>query len=71
MNIPPPAVALNGIANARLPAWLLPVNWPVRNGEPVTADLRFQAGKISSLLPADPSQDAVGSLWRSGVAGAG
>jgi len=60
MNIPPPAVALNGIANARLPAWLLPANWPVHNGEPVTADLHFQAGKISSLLPADPGKDA---LW--------
>lgn len=65
MNIPPPALALNGIANARLPAWLLPANWPVHNGEPVTADLCFQAGKISSLQPADPSQDV---LWDIGGA---
>nr|WP_129955566.1 cytosine deaminase [Rahnella sp. RFA10(1/100)] len=60
MHIPPPASALNGIANVRLPAWLLPGNWPVKNGEPVTADMRFQAGKITSLMPAAPSQD---DLW--------
>lgn len=65
MNILPPASALNGIANLRLPAWLLPVNWPVQNGEPVTADLRFQAGKIISLLPAEPHQD---DLWNAGGA---
>lgn len=60
MNISPPDALLNGIANVRLPAWLLPVNWPLQNGEPVTADVRFHADKISSLMPAQPYQD---DLW--------
>ena len=60
MNIPDSASPLNGIANVRLPAWLLPVNWPLQMGEPVAADIRFHAGKISSLMPVQPYQD---DLW--------
>ena len=60
MNTPTSASSLNGIANVRLPAWLLPDNWPRHAGEPVTADLRFDAGKISALMPSRPRQD---DLW--------
>ncbi|WP_037431282.1 amidohydrolase family protein [Serratia plymuthica] len=60
MNFPPPASPLSGIANVRLPAWLLPAGWPVHTGEPVTADLRFDAGKIASVTPCQPGQD---DLW--------
>ncbi|PKE29071.1 cytosine deaminase [Rahnella sp. AA] len=60
MNISAPTSPLNGIANVRLPAWLLPGDWPVHAGEPVTADLRFDAGKIASLMPSQPQQD---DLW--------
>lgn len=60
MNIPPPASALNGLGNVRLPAWLLPADWPLHQGEPVTADLRFADGKIASRLPARPAED---DLW--------
>ncbi|AYA06705.1 cytosine deaminase [Rahnella aquatilis] len=60
MNIPTPAATLNGIANVRLPAWLLPDGWPLQAGEPVTADVRFDAGKIASMTPYQPEQD---DLW--------
>lgn len=60
MSISIPTSPLNGIANVRLPAWLLPGDWPVQAGEPVTADLRFDAGKITSLMPSQPQQD---HLW--------
>ncbi|RJF56092.1 cytosine deaminase [Serratia inhibens] len=60
MNIANPASPLKGIANVRLPAWLLPQGWPQLAGEPVTADVRFNAGKISSLTPSQPPQ---GDLW--------
>ncbi|NWK87369.1 amidohydrolase family protein [Raoultella terrigena] len=60
MSISIPTSPLNGIANVRLPAWLLPGDWPVQAGEPVTADLRFDAGKITSLMPSQPQQD---NLW--------
>jgi cytosine deaminase len=60
MNLPDPTTPLNGIANARLPAWLLPAGWPSQAGEPVTADLRFDAGKIASVTPYQPDQN---DLW--------
>jgi cytosine deaminase len=60
MNLPDPTTPLNGIANARLPAWLLPAGWPLQAGEPVTADLRFDAGKIASVTPYQPDQ---ADLW--------
>ncbi|MHA6311863.1 cytosine deaminase [Pantoea sp. USHLN298] len=51
---------LKGIANVRLPAWLLPANWPTEAGEPLLADLRFEDGKIAALTPA--GRDQIG-LW--------
>lgn len=60
MNLPDPTAPLNGIANARLPAWLLPAGWPLQAGEPVTADLRFDTGKIASVTPYQPDQH---DLW--------
>lgn len=60
MNPTQPASPLKGIANVRLPAWLLPNEWPHEQGEPVTADLHFAAGKISLLQPHHPSS---GELW--------
>lgn len=65
------ATALNGIANLRLPAWLLPPSWPQQSGEPATADLRFEDGKISSLTSSHPPQldlwDAQGALALPGM----
>jgi len=60
MNFPSFASPLNGIANVRLPAWLLPAGWPEEAGEPVTADLRIEAGKITSMTPFQPDQN---DLW--------
>lgn len=60
MNIPDTATPLNGITNVRLPAWLLSAGWPLQAGEPVTADLRFEAGKIASVTPYQPDQN---DLW--------
>ncbi|MET3814643.1 cytosine deaminase [Pantoea sp. UYEF8] len=51
---------LAGLASVRLPAWLLPADWPREAGEPVLADLRFAAGKITALTPARPDQS---DLW--------
>lgn len=71
MNMPTPDSAINGIANVRLPAWLLPAGWPLQAGEPLMADLRFDAGKISSLQPARAGQtdlwDACGALALPGL----
>lgn len=60
MSLTQPTSPLAGLANVRLPAWLLPTEWPQQHGEPVTADIRFADGKISSLAPAQPEQ---GELW--------
>lgn len=60
MNFPVPDSPLSGIANVRLPAWLLPAGWPFQAGEPVTADLRFESGQIASVTPYQPEQD---DLW--------
>lgn len=57
MNFPVPDSPLSGIANVRLPAWLLPAGWPFQAGEPVTADLRFKSGQIASVTPYQPEQD--------------
>ncbi|MFS2222813.1 amidohydrolase family protein [Pantoea sp. B65] len=58
MRISLPPTPLQGISNARLPAWALPADWPQQNGEPLTADIRFDAGKISALMPsAQPQPD--------------
>lgn len=35
--------AYSGVTGARLPRWLLPVNWPILDGEPQHATLHFQA----------------------------
>ena len=59
MNCPSDS-PLNGIANVRLPAWLLPDGWPVQAGAPVMADLRFTAGKMASVTPYQPEKD---DLW--------
>ena len=71
MNTATPQSLLNGIANVRLPAWLLPEGWPLNNREPVTADLRFHDGKVVSLHPARPNQsdlwDAQGTLALPGL----
>ncbi|MGB9096767.1 amidohydrolase family protein [Erwinia sp.] len=60
MSLSKPTFPLAGLANVRLPAWLLPADWPQQHGEPVPADIHFTAGKISSLLPAQPEQN---ELW--------
>lgn len=60
MSLSKPEFPLNGLANVRLPLWLLPPEWPTLAGEPVTADLRFSEGKITSLTPSQPPQS---DLW--------
>lgn len=52
--------SLNGISQARLPAWALPDEWPIRNGEPLCADIVFSEGKISSLTPCRGKETAEG-----------
>lgn len=60
MSLTKPTSPLTGLANVRLPAWLLPAEWPQLHGEPVAADIRFAEGKISSLVPSQLEQD---ELW--------
>ncbi|MGQ2998441.1 amidohydrolase family protein [Variovorax sp.] len=37
----------------RLPRWLLPADWPQRDGVPVLARLAIEGGRVQSLRPAD------------------
>jgi cytosine deaminase len=39
------------IRNARLPRWLLPAAWPVKNGEPALAALTLTTARIASVEP--------------------
>lgn len=59
-RLPQPGSPLAGVANVRLPAWLLPADWPQQRGEPVAADIRFADGRIASLTPTQPDQP---DLW--------
>lgn len=38
--------------NARLPRWLLPADWPQRDGVPVLARIEIEAGRVLSVRPA-------------------
>jgi cytosine deaminase len=38
--------------NARLPRWLLPTDWPQRDGVPVLARIALEAGRVQSVRPA-------------------
>jgi cytosine deaminase len=44
----PPAL----LDNVRLPRWLLPADWPKRNGVPVLARIALDAGRVQSVRPA-------------------
>ncbi len=52
MNSSPNAGHLSG---ARLPAWLLPLDWPQVDGQPVLADLECLAGRVHQVRPHNPS----------------
>lgn len=43
------------LSGARLPAWLLPLDWPKVNGQPVLADLECLAGRVHQVRPHNPS----------------
>ncbi|MEA9391576.1 cytosine deaminase [Acerihabitans sp. TG2] len=62
MSMPMAQTQLNGISNARLPVWALPADWPMHHGEPLTADIGFADGMISSLSPTKSSQCALWNL---------
>ena len=44
--------------NARLPRWLLPSDWPQRDGVPVLARLALEAGRVQSVRPASTDDAA-------------
>ena len=39
--------------NLRLPAWLLPANWPRQSGQPLRARLDLHEGRITRVQPAN------------------
>ena len=39
------------LAQARLPTWLLPADWPQVKGLPVLADIGLQSGRVASIAP--------------------
>lgn len=55
--------------NVRLPRWLLPADWPLRDGVPVLAHIELEAGRVQSVRPASdgvapsaPGWDLAGTL---------
>ncbi|WJV66149.1 cytosine deaminase [Pectobacteriaceae bacterium CE70] len=60
-----PPVPLNGLCNARLPAWALPASWPQQTGEPLNGNILFSAGHIAALIPGHQPTDG---LWDLGGA---
>ena len=48
MSAPNPSL----LDNVRLPRWLLPTDWPQRDGVPVPACIAIGAGRVQSVQPA-------------------
>ena len=51
--------------NVRLPRWLLPADWPQRDGVPELARVAIEAGRVRSV---DPAVAATPSAWNLGGA---
>lgn len=52
------------LINARLPRWLLPGDWPNKNGQPELADIHIANGQIVSIQPSyQPSANANAGSW--------
>jgi cytosine deaminase len=49
--------------NARLPRWLLPANWPQRDGVPVLARIALEAGRVQSVRPASDDMAPAAMRW--------
>ncbi len=54
MTMPPPAAA--GLGRARLPRWCLPADWPVADGQPLPADVDWDAGRVTAVRPSGAPQ---------------
>ena len=49
------------IDRLRLPRWLLPTDWPLRDGVPGLAHLTLERGRIAALRPAMPQPGGAGA----------
>ena len=47
--------------NVRLPRWLLPADWPQRDGVPELARIAIEAGRVRSVQPA--TAESLPSAW--------
>lgn len=49
--------------NARLPRWLLPSDWPQRDGVAVLARIAVEAGRVASVRPASDHPERLTAGW--------
>lgn len=49
--------------NVRLPRWLLPADWPQRDGVPGLARIALDAGRVQSVQPATCAPSPSPSVW--------
>jgi len=57
----PTATAPALLAQARLPRWWLPADWPLERGRPALADLALAGGRIRGVAPSAPRPAAPGT----------
>ncbi|WP_137918671.1 amidohydrolase family protein [Hydrogenophaga sp. 2FB] len=58
----PPATP-DVIANARLPRWLLPSDWPSQGHEPALARIELADGRVRRTTPVTAPQPTTGHVW--------
>ena len=51
------------LRNARLPRWLLPADWPERDGAPVLAHIALEIGRVQSVRPASTDAALPANGW--------
>ncbi|MDO9434607.1 amidohydrolase family protein [Hydrogenophaga sp.] len=61
--MPQPPATPDFIANARLPRWLLPSDWPCRDSEPALALMELSEGRVRRTSPVSDNMLTPGAVW--------
>lgn len=61
--MPQPPASPDFIANARLPRWLLPTDWPSQRAGPALARIALAQGRVTRVTPATDGAVPAGETW--------
>jgi cytosine deaminase len=61
--MPQPTSSPDFIANARLPRWLLPTDWPTLGSAPALARIELAAGRVTRTVPVTEPTPSSGEGW--------